>query len=70
MFNFCEFRCDLLQVETGRWHNVSRADRLYHLCDSTDTCYIGDEYHYTVESRYVKIRLLKISVKSNVKVPF
>ena len=56
MFNFCEFR-----REDGT---------MCHLCDSTDTCYIGDEYHYTVESRYVKMRLLKISVKLNVKVPF
>jgi hypothetical protein len=30
MFNFCKFRCGghRLPVETGRWHNVSRADRL------------------------------------------
>jgi hypothetical protein len=35
MFNFCKFRRGghRLPVETERWHNVSRADRLCHLCD-------------------------------------
>jgi hypothetical protein len=47
MFNFCKFRCGghRLPVETGIWHNESRADRLCHLCDSAD---IGDECHYTM----------------------
>ena len=46
MFNFCNFRCGghRLPVETGIWHNESRADRLCHLCDSADK---GDEL-YTV----------------------
>ena len=45
MLNFCKFRCGghRLPVETGRWHNASRADRLCHLCDSAD---IGDGFHY------------------------
>ena len=53
MFNFCKFRCDghRLPVETGRWHNVSRADRLCHLCDSAD---IGDEFHYIMSCNYFK----------------
>jgi len=40
-----------LPVETGRWHNVSRADRLCHLCDSAD---IGDEFHYIMSCDYLK----------------
>ena len=34
MFN-CKFKCGghRLPVEMERWHNVSRADRLFHLCD-------------------------------------
>ena len=38
MFNFCKFRCGghRLPVETGRLHNVSRAGRLCHLCESAD----------------------------------
>jgi hypothetical protein len=53
MFNFCKFRCDghRLPVETGRWHNVSRADRLCHLCDFAD---IGDEFHYIMLCSYLK----------------
>ena len=39
-------RADRLYLRRGEGHNVSRADRLYNLCHSTDTCYIGDEYHY------------------------
>jgi hypothetical protein len=34
MYNFGKFGCSghRLPVETGWWHNVSRADRLCHLC--------------------------------------
>ena len=69
MFNFCKFRCDghRLPVETGRWHNVSRADRLCHLCDSAD---IGDEFHYIISCNYLKqerenIIAVIISILSN-----
>ena len=50
---FFNFRCGghRLPVETGRWHNVSRADRLCHLCDSAD---IGDEFHYIISCNYLK----------------
>jgi len=50
---FLNFRCGghRLPVETGRWHNVSRADRLCHLCDSAD---IGDEFHYIMSCNYLK----------------
>jgi hypothetical protein len=53
MFNFCKFSCGghRLPAETGRWHNVSRADRLCHLCDSAD---IGDEIHYMMSCNYLK----------------
>jgi hypothetical protein len=32
-----------LLVETGKWYNISRNDRLCHFCNSNDT---GDEFHY------------------------
>jgi hypothetical protein len=53
MFNFCKFRCGghRLPVETGRWHNVSRADRSCRLCDSAD---IGDAFHYIMSCNYLK----------------
>ena len=45
IYTYCKYRCGShrLPIETGRWHGVSRHDRLCHLCDSND---IGDEYHY------------------------
>ena len=53
MFNFCKFRCGghRLPVETGRLHNVSRADRSCRLCDSAD---IGDAFHYIMSCNYLK----------------
>jgi hypothetical protein len=53
MFNFRKFRCGghRLSVETLIWHNVSRADRLCHLCDSAD---IGDKFHYLMSCNYLK----------------
>ena len=36
---------DIKMNETGRWYNISRNDRLCHLCDSID---IGDEFHYVM----------------------
>ena len=32
-----------LPVETGRWQNVDRQNRICRLCDNRD---LGDEYHY------------------------
>ena len=54
-YNFCKFRCGghRLPVETGRWHNVSRADRSCRLCDSAD---IVDEFHYIMSCTYLKER--------------
>ena len=53
MLHFCKCRCDChrLPVETGRWLNVSRADRLCHLCDSA---VIGDEFHYIMSCNYLR----------------
>ena len=53
MLKFCKFSCGghRLPAETRRWHNVSRADRLCHLCDSAD---IGDEIHYIMSCNYLK----------------
>ena len=46
-FLLCKFRCGShrLPIETGRWNNISRNDRLCHLCESSD---VGDEYHYVM----------------------
>ena len=53
LFTFCKFRCGnhRLPVETGRWHNTPRSERLCTLCDSTD---IGDEFHYIFSCGYFK----------------
>jgi hypothetical protein len=42
IYVFSIYRCSShrLPAETGRWYNISRNDRLCHLCDSND---IGDE---------------------------
>jgi len=47
IYVFSKYRCSShrLPVETGRWYNISRNDRLCHLCDSND---IGDEFHYVM----------------------
>jgi hypothetical protein len=31
-----------MPIETGRWQNISREDRICHLCRDGN----GDEYHY------------------------
>jgi hypothetical protein len=31
-----------LPIETGRWYNIPREERICHLCKET----IGDEYHF------------------------
>jgi hypothetical protein len=59
MFNFCKFRCGghRLPVETGRWHNVSRADRLCRLYDSVD---IGNEFPNIYSYREVNNNIQQI----------
>ena len=53
IYTLCRFRCGnhRLPIETGRWHSVSRNDRVCHLCDSND---IGDEYHYIMSCSALK----------------
>ena len=43
--SLCKFRCSnhKLAVNTGRYENINRNNRICTLCNSTD---IGDEYHY------------------------
>ena len=40
----CKFRIEnvKLPIETGRWFNIERDDRIYYLCNSD----VGDEFHY------------------------
>jgi hypothetical protein len=74
MFIFCKFRCGghRLLVETGRWHNVLRADRLCHHCDSADS---GDEFHYIMSCNYLKqeranfyrVGIVIMSISSNLR---
>ena len=53
MFILCKFRSGShrLPVETGRWQNLPREDRLCHLCESGD---IGDEFHYIMSCKFFK----------------
>ena len=48
----CRFRtCNTkLPIETGRWLNIPRHDRVYILCNNR---HIGDEYHYLLECQFV-----------------
>ena len=50
---FCRFRTTnhKLPIETGRWQNIPRQDRLCLLCN--ENC-IGDEYHYILECKFFK----------------
>ena len=59
MLNFGKFRCGghQLPVDTGRWHGVSRADRLCHLCDLAD---IGNALHYIMSCNYLKQEKMNI----------
>lgn len=51
MHLLCRFRCGShrLPVETGRWRNTPRNERLCTLCESHD---IGDEFHYIFECNF------------------
>ena len=53
LITLCKFRCgnNRLPIETGRWRNIPRSERLCHLCASAD---IGDEYHYIMSCNYFK----------------
>ena len=58
LFTLCKFRCGnhRLPIETGRWHNLDRDNRLCHLCDSND---LGDEYHYIMVCSAFKVERKK-----------
>ena len=47
----CKFRTTnhRLIIETGRWHNIDRDDRICTLCNAG---LIGDEFHYLLECTY------------------
>ena len=40
----CKFRCSNLKlpIETGRWRNIPKENRICHLCNEG----VGNEYHY------------------------
>ena len=38
-----------LPIETGRWNNIDRANRI---CTKCDNITIGDEYHYIMECKH------------------
>ena len=43
-----------LNIETGRYYNIDRHDRICNMCNNND---IEDEYHFILEySKYVEIR--------------
>ena len=44
-----------LPIETGRWFNIERDDRICHLCNSD----VGDEFHY----------IFSLSAKRNEYIP-
>ena len=49
----CKFRCGShrLPIETGRWENIQRSDRLCHLCNLNR---LGDEYHFIMDCPFFK----------------
>ena len=53
-----KFRCNLkLPIETGRWENNPRENRLCQLCNLQN---IGNEYHYVFECINVNIEILRL----------
>ena len=38
-----------LPIETGRWSNIPRNQRICHLCETE----IGDEYHYIMKCAFL-----------------
>ena len=50
---FCKFRtCNTyLPIETGRWENISRENRICQKCNLND---IGDEFHYILNCSTLK----------------
>ena len=67
LYTFCKYRCGnhRLPVESGRWQNLQRNERLCPLCGSSD---IGDEYHYILSCKalnYERRKYLPDYCKSN-----
>ena len=54
-----KFRCCNLKlpIETGRWENIPRENRLCQLCNLQN---IGNEYHYLFECTNVNIERLRL----------
>ena len=44
-----------LPIETGRWYNIPREERICHLCKET----IGDEYHFLLVCKNENIITLR-----------
>ena len=40
-----------LPIETGRWHQIERNERMCHLCNAE----IGDEYHYIMTCKNLAV---------------
>ena len=54
LMNFiCKLRCGShrLPIETGRWENIQRSERLCNLCNLNE---IGDEYHFIMNCYFFK----------------
>ena len=53
--SFCKFRtCNCnLPIETGRWTNIPRDERICNLCDRQE---IGDEFHYIFNCNNITIK--------------
>jgi hypothetical protein len=51
IYILCKFRTTnhKLPIETGRWNNIDRINRICTKCDSIT---IGDEYHYIMECEH------------------
>jgi hypothetical protein len=57
VFRITKFRTSNLHlpIETGRWYNIPRAERICHLCKET----IGDEYHFLLVCKNENIITLR-----------
>ena len=51
IYTLCKFRTTnhKLPIETGRWNNIDRVNRI---CTKCDNITIGDEYHYIMECEH------------------
>jgi hypothetical protein len=50
-YTLCKFRTTnhKLPIETGRWNNIDRVNRI---CTKCNNITIGDEYHYIIECEH------------------